>query len=574
MNFRDLSTESIAPSDSISNSNTIPVTSNLIQEPPKPTSNRTSICWNFFYYPTDPTAKTLSCYYCKAKIAFNIKTSSNLTNHAKTHKRKYAEFEGKSSERKKGTIQKDITIKETPRYDVDKSHEFFLQWIISDSQAFRAGENPFFKEFIKSLHFDYNALKKDAVSQRVMKLFEAVKVKVTELLAKQLGKFSITLDVWTSPSQDPFLCVTLHFIDSDWSLKCQVLAFRYIPGKHSGSNMAVVLSDILKEYRLENRILTATMDNASNNDTLIQELINMGIICDAEHQIRCFSHVVNLAAQACVYEFDDKLLNLRKILTSLKYSPLKLDRLQEKCNNLSKPYYKIILDVKTRWNSTYEMVVRALELKLPLSLLLDEICQENNDFPLLDNSDWEFFTELSSLLKPFKEVTEIISGQHYATFNTVLPLYNVLMDHCTDSNSQYTRWKEGSERERSPYRTITRNSDILPDLITATAAANSKFEKYYDIQSDYAIAALVLDPRLNISYYDDGNKANNSLETQRESAKVEVMHYFNKFYKPTAESIQSAPSNSSPQPSSSVRGSIYKKRKLTAQDGQCCEVTF
>jgi hypothetical protein len=58
-----------------------------------------------------------------------------------------------------------------------------------------------------------------------------------------------------------------------------------------------------------------------------------------------------------------------------------------------------------------------------------------------------------------------------------------------------------------PYQ--TRNSDILPDLIAATAAANSKFEKYYDIQSDYAIAALVLDPRLNTSYYDDGNKSNN-----------------------------------------------------------------
>jgi hypothetical protein len=73
MNSRDLSTESIAPSDSILNSNTIPVTSNVVQEHPKPTSNRTSICWNFFYYPTDPTAITLSCYYCKAKIAFNIK---------------------------------------------------------------------------------------------------------------------------------------------------------------------------------------------------------------------------------------------------------------------------------------------------------------------------------------------------------------------------------------------------------------------------------------------------------------------------------------------------------------------
>ena len=116
-----------------------------------------------------------------------------------------------------------------------------------------------------------------------------------------------------------------------------------------------------------------------------------------------------------------------------------------------------------------------------------------------------------------------------------------------------------------PYQTLI----IFPLLVTWF----KNFQCLLLIGSDYAIAALVLDPRLNTSYYDDGNKSNNSIETQRESAKVEVLHYFNKFYKPTAESIQAAPSNSSSQPSISVRGSIYKKRKI-AQDGQCCEVFF
>jgi hypothetical protein len=333
----------------------------------------------------------------------------------------------------------------------------------------------------------------------MMKLFDIVKLKIATMLDKNLQNFSITLDIWTSPSQDPFLCVTLHFIDQKWELKSQVLAFRFIPGKHTGRNMALVLEEILKEYLIEKRILTVTMDNASNNDTLLEELIEKGIIRDADHHIRCFSHIVNLAAQDCIYEFSDKLINLRAIVTAIRYSPQKLERLKAKCSSLLVNPLKPILDVKTRWNSTYHMIARALELKQPLTLLIDELCRENTDFHSLDNFDWDFFQELSVFLKPFKYVTERIGGQQYATFNTVLPFYNFLMDHCEENRRKYLRWSEGISR--SSYRTITINSDILKDLIKATTAAYNKLDKYYNIQSDYSIAALVLDPRLNVSYY-------------------------------------------------------------------------
>jgi hypothetical protein len=563
MTSRDLSTDSIAPSDSISSFNTIPTVIDLAEESPRPTAVRKATCWYFFHYPTDPTTKRVKCYYCKDLVTFNKSSSTNLTAHAKKHHKLYAKFDNNTSKIVGESTQKEIGVQKIPSYDINKSQDLLVQWILSDSQAFRVAENPFFQAFVQSLYFDYNALKKDAVSQRVMKLFDIVKVKITEMLSEHPGKFSITLDIWTSPSQNPFLCVTLHFIDGSWELKSQVIAFRYIPGNHSGIKISSVLLDVLKEYQLEDRILTVTVDNASNNNTLVTELIEMGTICDGEHHIRCFAHIVNLAAQDLIFEFNDKLASLREIITSIRYSNLKIDRLKEKCNFLSKKFSKPMLDVKTRWNSTYDMIVRALELKQPLSLLLDDLSLEDSDFPLLENSDWDFFTELTLLLKPFKEVTEMISGQFYSTFNTVLPSYNFLMDHCVDFQNRYSNWREGTER--IPYRAINDTSEILIDLIRASAAANSKFDKYYNVQSDFAIAALVLDPRLNTSYYE--------YETQQESAKNEVMHYFEKFYKPTNQGTETLPDNPTlPSSSASVRGSIYKKRKLVVNDGQSCEV--
>jgi hypothetical protein len=174
-------------------------------------------------------------------------------------------------------------------------------------------------------------------------------------------------------------------------------------------------------------------------------------------------------------------------------------RLRGKCNSLTIPFLKPKFDVLTRWNNTCDMINRALQLKQPLTLLMDELCQETTHFFSLDNSDWEIFSEISLLLKPFKQVTERVCGQQYATFNTVVPLFNFLKDHCNESGTKYNNWRKGLTR--SPYRTISSTCEVLKDLIQASKAAYKKFDKYYNIQSDYAIAAVVLDPRLNVSYF-------------------------------------------------------------------------
>jgi hypothetical protein len=58
---------------------------------------------------------------------------------------------------------------------------------------------------------------------------------------------------------------------------------------------------------------------------------------------------------------------------------------------------------------------------------------------------------------------------------------------------------------------------------------------------------------------------------QVESAKVEVLHYFNKYYKPTSLANNDCRINlvDSTSPQYADVDSIYKKRKLTSLGGQC-----
>jgi hypothetical protein len=68
------------------------------------------------------------------------------------------------------------------------------------------------------------------------------------------------------------MAVTGYFIDADWEYHKVLLGFEPIYGTYSGANLSVTLLKILKHHQLQNRILTITIDNTSNNTTLIQNI--------------------------------------------------------------------------------------------------------------------------------------------------------------------------------------------------------------------------------------------------------------------------------------------------------------
>jgi hypothetical protein len=51
---------------------------------------------------------------------------------------------------------------------------------------------------------------------------------------------------------------------------------------------------------LATKVLTFTADNASNNDTLVEELsVLIPSFGGAEYRVRCFAHILNLAVKVC-----------------------------------------------------------------------------------------------------------------------------------------------------------------------------------------------------------------------------------------------------------------------------------
>lgn len=118
-------------------------------------------------------------------------------------------------------------------------------------------------------------------------LYGEVRDRVEEQL-KSVSYFATTADLWSSRTSEPYLSLTVHFIDKYWNLVSLCLQTVYFPEDHTGEAIAAGLSDALASWGLsEDRQVCITTDSGTN------------IIKAAElngwTRLQCFGHRLNSA---------------------------------------------------------------------------------------------------------------------------------------------------------------------------------------------------------------------------------------------------------------------------------------
>jgi hypothetical protein len=102
----------------------------------------------------------------------------------------------------------------------------------------------------------------------------------------------------------------------------------------------------------------------------------------SKNHVRCLAHVINLTTQEILKhikageaqderiileadsgEFINILPKLRKLIVKIRSSPQRQARFLCQCQIHNEDKLNLILDIKTRWNSTYLMLERAQKLR-------------------------------------------------------------------------------------------------------------------------------------------------------------------------------------------------------------------
>ncbi len=254
--------------------------------------------------------------------------------------------------------------------------------------------------------------------------------------------------------------------------------------------------------------------------------------------------MLNLAVQSALDELKPEISILRQGIRALRISPLMLDRLEALCTFTGVKFLKPILDVPTRWNSTYDMLTRALELQKPLQIIFLELNGNrgaDDETYLLDTSDWDKFGDITKFLAPFKEASEAASSDKYPSLSVVVPLYNSLLDHVKSYLEE---------------NTCDNSNDFESAMFHAAENCSKVLLRYYDTTSDACTIATVLDPRLKVEYYQMTEGENQ--ETVASIKKIVADAYCS--YVPN--SLRNTETLPPPLKNQSILGSIYKKRKV------------
>ena len=136
--------------------------------------------------------------------------------------------------------------------------------------------------------------------------------------------------------------------------------------------------------------------------------------------MRCAAHILNLIVQDGLSLIGD---GIERICDSVIYwtgSPKRGQKFEENARQLRVQCTKeLVLDCKTRWNSTYLILSTALIYKDVFSRLAE---RETSYTCLPYDHDWEVAKDICRRLELFHSVTEFFSGHKYLTTNMYFAL--------------------------------------------------------------------------------------------------------------------------------------------------------
>lgn len=212
---------------------------------------------------------------------------------------------------------------------------------------------------------------------------------------------------------------------------------------------------------------------------------------------RCLSHVLNLGAQDMLKIFNtgsaehgeeevpepqapdeengleedltelasigEIITKVRHLFSKIRYSEQLREKLKSFCKIENIEYIEPVLDIKIRWNSTYDMLLAAVRLMQGLKLLI--LSQDDLMQYFLSEIEWDSVGIIVNILFHFKKVSDLLCGEKYVTLPSVIAALNCMLDKIEQTVETLDKKIDRSEIDEL--------------LIFALQAARDKMLKHY-----------------------------------------------------------------------------------------------
>uniref|UniRef100_A0A803LF35 HAT C-terminal dimerisation domain-containing protein n=1 Tax=Chenopodium quinoa TaxID=63459 RepID=A0A803LF35_CHEQI len=243
--------------------------------------------------------------------------------------------------------------------------------------------------FVTSLNAHFKIISRYTLRVDIMKMFMSEKTGLKKALESNGLRIAITIDMWTASNQRKgYMAVTCHYIDEFWVFHNKMLRFAYVPCPHTKDTLAQVLLDTLNMYNIAEKVSSIVVDKCTTNDAMLDVLSprfnEQSLMLKGKFlHLRCSAHILNLIVQDGLDVIGDGINVIVFTSGQQLQNELKCLRIRKGEEGI-----KLVLDCKTRWNSTFVMLTSALRYEDVFS----NIKRQNPrlKFILPTEMDWKF----------------------------------------------------------------------------------------------------------------------------------------------------------------------------------------
>ncbi|KAL5848312.1 hypothetical protein ACOSQ4_006325 [Xanthoceras sorbifolium] len=259
----------------------------------------------------------------------------------------------------------------------------------------------------------------------VLRIYRKEKEKLCRSFNKASGLFSFTINLWRHDCEIMYCCLTLHFINDDWELKKNVLAFKRVELGKSYWDLFRTFRSILLDWNINKNVCSVTAQNSEEDDKIVGAMKawlayqNSLPFKGKLFHVSCFVNILDLLLEVGFQEVRDVFHKIRRCISYVHSTPDNTLNFRIAADYVRSEGKEVICeDISVSCTLNVQLLERVLGFRDAFDKLqiIDSSFTSN---PLVE--EWDKATRICECLKVIDEAISSFSGSRCLTANLYFP---------------------------------------------------------------------------------------------------------------------------------------------------------